>query len=310
MAGSLGEPPRGVVLWLRDARGTRPVRVEVVGFADARGPFGATVLTTPRRSPSWPATRRRRATSCASRGRERARAGGRSEPGRAGPAGHHHRRRAAPGPGRPRPAQHDPAGFMGVGLLAGAGRAGATLSTRAVVERRRQIGVLRAVGFTARPWSPGLLVEAAVVSALGAALGVGLGPVRGAQHGRLPGAPQSRAALLDPVGPARAGRAGRLRRGAADDGLTRPPGRAADPGRGAARGLSPPLSADAGRRAATGAGRCRGATATVLRAAAAPARAGSAWPGRRARCRPSRAPADRAGRDCSRRCAARSHREC
>jgi putative ABC transport system permease protein len=65
-------------------------------------------------------------------------------------------------------------GFMGVGLLAGVAALG-TLSTRAVVERRRQIGVLRALGFTARAVSSGLLVESAVVALLGAALGVGVG---------------------------------------------------------------------------------------------------------------------------------------
>jgi putative ABC transport system permease protein len=44
-----------------------------------------------------------------------------------------------------------------------------------VVERRRQIGVLRALGFTAQAVSAGLLVESAVVALLGAALGVGVG---------------------------------------------------------------------------------------------------------------------------------------
>jgi putative ABC transport system permease protein len=65
-------------------------------------------------------------------------------------------------------------GFMGVGLLAGVAALG-TLSTRAVVERRRQIGVLRAIGFTARAVSTGLLVESAVVALLGSVLGVGVG---------------------------------------------------------------------------------------------------------------------------------------
>ena len=49
------------------------------------------------------------------------------------------------------------------------------MTTCAVVERRRQIGVLRALGFTARAVSLGLLVESAVVALLGAALGVGIG---------------------------------------------------------------------------------------------------------------------------------------
>jgi putative ABC transport system permease protein len=65
-------------------------------------------------------------------------------------------------------------GFMGVGLVAGVAALG-TLSTRAVVERRRQIGVLRALGFSARSVGGGLLVESAVVALLGAGLGVGIG---------------------------------------------------------------------------------------------------------------------------------------
>ena len=65
-------------------------------------------------------------------------------------------------------------GFMGVGLLAGVAALG-TLSTRAVVERRRQIGILRSLGFTARAVSAGLLLESGLVALLGAALGVGVG---------------------------------------------------------------------------------------------------------------------------------------
>jgi putative ABC transport system permease protein len=65
-------------------------------------------------------------------------------------------------------------GFMGVGLLAGVAALG-TLSTRAVVERRRQIGILRALGFPARAVSLGLLVESGVVALLGAGLGVAVG---------------------------------------------------------------------------------------------------------------------------------------
>jgi putative ABC transport system permease protein len=65
-------------------------------------------------------------------------------------------------------------GFMGVGLVAGVAALG-TLSTRAVVERRRQIGILRALGFSASAVRTGLLVESAVVALLGAGLGVGLG---------------------------------------------------------------------------------------------------------------------------------------
>ena len=76
-------------------------------------------------------------------------------------------------------------GFMGVGLLAGVAALG-TLSTRAVVERRRQIGVLRALGFSARAVGGGLLVESAVVALLGAGLGVGVGLFVAPEHGDVP----------------------------------------------------------------------------------------------------------------------------
>jgi putative ABC transport system permease protein len=64
--------------------------------------------------------------------------------------------------------------FMGVGLLAGVAGLG-VLSARAVVERRQQIGVLRALGFTRRAVQAVFLLEASVVALLGIAVGVVLG---------------------------------------------------------------------------------------------------------------------------------------
>jgi putative ABC transport system permease protein len=166
---------RNVVLWLRDTRGTRPaVRVDVVGVADGRGPLGNQVVVNAATLAGWPA------------------------PENGGyflsvPPGANARELAA---GLNLAAADLKAstigdelrlvqgirgllnmilqGFMGVGLLAGVAALG-TLSTRAVVERRRQIGVLRALGFTARAVSVGLLVESAVVALLGAVLGVSVG---------------------------------------------------------------------------------------------------------------------------------------
>jgi putative ABC transport system permease protein len=163
------------VLWLRDTRGTqRAVRVEVIGLADARGPFGTSVVANAGTFAGWPP---------ASNGGYYLSV----------PAGANPRELAA---GLNLAAADLKAstigdelrlvqgvrgllnmilqGFMGVGLLAGVAALG-TLSTRAVVERRRQIGVLRALGFTARAVSVGLLVESAVDALLGAALGVGVG---------------------------------------------------------------------------------------------------------------------------------------
>jgi len=63
--------------------------------------------------------------------------------------------------------------FMGVGLVVGSASIG-IVSTRAVVERRQQIGVLRAIGY--RPWMIqwSFLLEASFVALLGILLGVGL----------------------------------------------------------------------------------------------------------------------------------------
>jgi putative ABC transport system permease protein len=170
-----GRDFRPTTLWLRDTRGTRrTIRVEVVGLADARGPFGNAIVVNAASLSDWP------------------------PPAASGyylsvPPGANARELAA---GLSLSALDLKAntigdelrlvqgvrgllnmilqGFMGVGLLAGVAALG-TLSTRAVVERRRQIGVLRALGFSARAVSAGLLVESAVVALLGAGLGVGVG---------------------------------------------------------------------------------------------------------------------------------------
>jgi putative ABC transport system permease protein len=163
-------------LWLRDTRGgtQQSVKVQVVGIADPRGPMGNVVVVNAQTFAGWP------------------------QPASAGyylsvPEGMNARDLAA---GLNLSATDLQAntigdelrlvegvrgllnmilqGFMGVGLVAGIAALG-TLSTRAVVERRRQIGVLRALGFSARAVGSGLLVESAVVALLGACLGVGVG---------------------------------------------------------------------------------------------------------------------------------------
>ena len=65
-------------------------------------------------------------------------------------------------------------GFIGVGLLAGIAGLG-VISTRAVVERRQQIGVMRAIGFSRRKVQAVLLAEASIVALLGIMTGVLLG---------------------------------------------------------------------------------------------------------------------------------------
>src|SRR5438046_9342713 len=66
--------------------------------------------------------------------------------------------------------------YLGIGLLVGiAGLAVITL--RAVVERRTQIGALRAIGFTRRMVLYVFLLEIALIEVLGVGIGVALGIV-------------------------------------------------------------------------------------------------------------------------------------
>jgi ABC-type antimicrobial peptide transport system permease subunit len=64
--------------------------------------------------------------------------------------------------------------FMGLGLVVGSASIG-IISARAVVERRQQIGMLRAIGY--QPWMVqwSFLLESSFVALLGILLGIGLG---------------------------------------------------------------------------------------------------------------------------------------
>ncbi len=64
-------------------------------------------------------------------------------------------------------------GFIGIGLVAGLAALG-VIALRAVVERRQQIGVLRAIGFQARLVGFGLLIEMGFIALLGLGLGTAL----------------------------------------------------------------------------------------------------------------------------------------
>ena len=67
-------------------------------------------------------------------------------------------------------------GFMALGLLVGVAGLG-VVSTRAVVERRQQIGVLRAIGYRRRMIQLSFLLESSFVSLLGILIGTTLGIV-------------------------------------------------------------------------------------------------------------------------------------
>lgn len=65
-------------------------------------------------------------------------------------------------------------GFMGLGLVVGVAALG-VISARAVVERRQQIGVLRAIGFRRRMVQAAFLLESSFVALTAIAVGTGLG---------------------------------------------------------------------------------------------------------------------------------------
>ena len=65
-------------------------------------------------------------------------------------------------------------GFMALGLVVGTAALG-VISARAVVERRHQIGVLRAIGFSRRMVQMSFLAEASFIALLGIGLGLALG---------------------------------------------------------------------------------------------------------------------------------------
>jgi len=69
-------------------------------------------------------------------------------------------------------------GFMGLGLIVGVAAVG-VISTRSVVERRQQIGVLRAIGFRRTMVQASFLLEAAFVAGTSIVVGTGLGLIVG-----------------------------------------------------------------------------------------------------------------------------------
>ena len=71
-------------------------------------------------------------------------------------------------------------GFLTVGLVVGVAALG-VISTRAVVERRQQIGMLRALGFQRKMVSWVFLIESSFVALLGIGLGAGLALIPASQ---------------------------------------------------------------------------------------------------------------------------------
>jgi putative ABC transport system permease protein len=65
-------------------------------------------------------------------------------------------------------------GFMGLGLLVGVAAVG-VIAFRAVVERRQQIGMMRAIGFTREQVALSFVLESSFIAMLGALSGIALG---------------------------------------------------------------------------------------------------------------------------------------
>jgi putative ABC transport system permease protein len=65
-------------------------------------------------------------------------------------------------------------GFMGLGLLVGIAALG-VIAARSVVERRQQIGVMRAMGFQRGQVRLAFLIESSFIALVGIGLGVALG---------------------------------------------------------------------------------------------------------------------------------------
>jgi putative ABC transport system permease protein len=65
-------------------------------------------------------------------------------------------------------------GFMGLGLIVGVAALG-VITARAVVERRQQIGVLRAIGFRRRMVQLSFLIESSFIALTSIVVGTGLG---------------------------------------------------------------------------------------------------------------------------------------
>jgi putative ABC transport system permease protein len=166
---------RPTVLWVRDTRSTRPVvKLDVVGIVDGRGPFGNAILVGPGTLAGWPPPDRSSyffAVPGGADARNLAEAINLAQPSlQAQPIGEQLRLIQGVRGLLTLILQ----GFMGVGILAGIAALG-TISLRTVVERRRQIGVLRSLGVGARGIGLGLLSEAALVASLGCLIGFAVG---------------------------------------------------------------------------------------------------------------------------------------
>jgi putative ABC transport system permease protein len=165
-------------VWVRDTRGGRAVKLTVIGVLDPRATFGNGLFTSatsladagvppPTRTTTY--LRVRPDVSAAEKTLALNLSLG-AQNLRASEIGEDVRRIL----GLRMLLNHLLEAFIGVGLLAGIAGLG-VIGMRAVVERRREIGMLRALGLTGRAIQATFLLEASIIAVLGIGIGVVLG---------------------------------------------------------------------------------------------------------------------------------------
>jgi putative ABC transport system permease protein len=174
-AASHGSGFKPFIVWVRDSRGLQPaVRLEVIGIVDGRGPYSKSIVVGQDTLSGWPPADRFTYLFAM------------NEPTYA--------RDAALAVSMVMPELNVQVigddlrlmqgvrgllatvlqGYMAIGLISGLAALG-LISARAVVERRRQLGTLRALGASGGSITRMLLMEAGLVAGAGALLGVATG---------------------------------------------------------------------------------------------------------------------------------------
>jgi putative ABC transport system permease protein len=177
LSANQGRQFKPFAIWIRDTRSTQPaVRLEVIGIADGRGPYNRSIVVGEQTLQAWPAPDRYTylfALQEPERARDIALAVNFAMPELNVQVIGDDLRLMQGVRGLLTTVLQ---GYMAIGLISGLA-ALAVISVRAVVERRRQLGTLRALGASGRAITTMLLLESGLIAAAGALLGVAVGLV-------------------------------------------------------------------------------------------------------------------------------------